>query len=378
MMRKDITNKTFGKLTAITYEKRGKATYWKCLCECGKITYVRLSHLTGGTIQSCGCSKTIKNLSGQVFGNLTVTDEYEQRKQPIEQRNRTYWKCICECGKDEWIRGDYLSNGKSICTSCAKSNSHKIEYGMSSKKRLFRRYKNDAKRKKRNFLLEFEEFMDITSSNCFYCGCKPSTIQKADGNNGDYLYNGIDRIDSSLHYSQDNIVPCCVDCNFFKGIMSTDEFIVHVNKIQIHQLRKSIHKKKYCMYIGRWQPCHKGHLTIINQNLSQGNPVLIMVRDIPPDEGNPFTTEQTVSLLTKVFQNYDVQIMIIPDIKSVNYGRGVGYAVTEITVPPNTARISATEIRNSIRSNDNSWKEFVPEVIHNDVVKYLNAYEESK
>jgi adenylylsulfate kinase len=51
---------------------------------------------------------------------------------------------------------------------------------------------------------------------------------------------------------------------------------------------------KRAMFIGRWQPFHNGHKWLINQKLSEGKAILIAVRDIPPDEKNPFTTEQTI------------------------------------------------------------------------------------
>ena len=39
---------------------------------------------------------------------------------------------------------------------------------------------------------------------------------------------------------------------------------------------------------------------------------------------------------------------IIPDIESINYGRGVGYDVIEHSPPPKIGRISATKIREKI------------------------------
>ena len=57
---------------------------------------------------------------------------------------------------------------------------------------------------------------------------------------------------------------------------------------------------KKAMFIGRWQPFHDGHKWLINKKLSEGKPILIAVRDIPPDEKNPFTTEQTVEMLNKL------------------------------------------------------------------------------
>jgi predicted nucleotidyltransferase len=65
--------------------------------------------------------------------------------------------------------------------------------------------------------------------------------------------------------------------------------------------------------------------------------------------------------------------MSIPDIESVNYGRGVGYEINEFTPPDNIGFISATKIRNAIKNNDDSWKTMVDESIHEDVIKYLTS-----
>jgi nicotinamide mononucleotide adenylyltransferase len=98
-----------------------------------------------------------------------------------------------------------------------------------------------------------------------------------------------------------------------------------------------------------------------------------MVRDIDPDEKNPFTTEQTISMMKKYFdsKNLEVIIMSIPDIESVNYGRGVGYEINEYIPPVELEMISATKIRNAIKNNDDSWKEMVDKSIHEDLIKYL-------
>jgi adenylylsulfate kinase len=68
------------------------------------------------------------------------------------------------------------------------------------------------------------------------------------------------------------------------------------------------------LFIGRWQPLHNGHKWLIDQKLSKGAPVLIAVRDIPPDEKNPFTTEQTIEMLIAVYEDEDVIVISIPDI----------------------------------------------------------------
>ena len=133
--------------------------------------------------------------------------------------------------------------------------------------------------------------------------------------------------------------------------------------------------KKYAIFVGRYQPYHFGHIELIKQKLNQGIPALIMVRNIEPDERNPFTTEQTVSMIRKYHASHgdDVEVMIIPDIESVNYGRGVGYEINEFQPPSDSGAmfISATKIRESIKNGDNTWKTMVDDSLHSDIEGYL-------
>jgi cytidyltransferase-like protein len=127
--------------------------------------------------------------------------------------------------------------------------------------------------------------------------------------------------------------------------------------------------KKYAIFIGRYQPYHYGHINLIQQKLDEGIPALIMVRDIEPDEKNPFETSQTAHMIQKYhkMKGDDVKVMIIPDIESVNYGRGVGYEINEFTPTEEIGFI----IRESIKNGDNTWKDMVDESIQEDVEKFL-------
>tara|TARA_B100001758_G_C18415818_1_gene619597 strand:+ start:4263 stop:4727 length:465 start_codon:yes stop_codon:yes gene_type:complete len=134
--------------------------------------------------------------------------------------------------------------------------------------------------------------------------------------------------------------------------------------------------KKYAIFIGRYQPYHFGHIELIQQKLKLGIPVLIMVRDIDPDTKNPFTTNQTIEMIKKFHNNNneDVKVISIPDIESVNFGRGVGYEINEFIPPENSGAkfISATKIRESILVGNNDWKTMVHECIHKDIIDFLN------
>ena len=67
----------------------------------------------------------------------------------------------------------------------------------------------------------------------------------------------------------------------------------------------------------------------------------------------------------------DVKVMVIPDIESVNYGRGVGYEINEFTPTEEIAFISATKIRESIKTGDSSWKRLIDVSIQEDIKNYL-------
>ena len=109
---------------------------------------------------------------------------------------------------------------------------------------------------------------------------------------------------------------------------------------------------KYSMYIGRWQPWHKGHRWLIDQRLNQNKNVLICIRDMETDENNPYTPTEVKANVEKALNdlviNKRVKVIIIPDIESVNYGRGVGYDIIEHVPPTDIEKISATKIRETL------------------------------
>ena len=109
---------------------------------------------------------------------------------------------------------------------------------------------------------------------------------------------------------------------------------------------------KRALFIGRWQPLHPGHKWLFNQKLEQQIPILIAVRDTSVDESNPFSTEDVIVNLEKEYENEVesgmVKVIPIPDIESVNYGRGVGYEINEFVPPKDIGKISATAIRKKL------------------------------
>jgi hypothetical protein len=116
--------------------------------------------------------------------------------------------------------------------------------------------------------------------------------------------------------------------------------------------------KKYALYIGRWQNWHKGHEWLIRQQFDKDKNVWIAIRDVETDENNPKTAHQVLLELSAepfIINNSDkILVSIIPDIESVNYGRGVGYDVIYHEPPTDIASISGTSIRTGHMKSDGS------------------------
>ena len=107
---------------------------------------------------------------------------------------------------------------------------------------------------------------------------------------------------------------------------------------------------QHAMFVGRWQPLHTGHQELFKRAINEGKNVLICIRDIQPDEKNPFTAEQVLENITEFYQNEPrVKVMVIPDICSIEFGRGVGYDIIEHIPPTAIGEISATKIREQMR-----------------------------
>jgi len=125
-----------------------------------------------------------------------------------------------------------------------------------------------------------------------------------------------------------------------------------MSKILVEGNRKT---DGYAMFIGRWQPWHAGHRWLIDQQLNQGKKVMLCIRNVPKDENNPWSAYEIMKMLsTELFDLLNegkVILMIIPDIESINFGRGVGYDVIEHTPPQEIHDISATKIREKMKND---------------------------
>jgi adenylylsulfate kinase len=109
----------------------------------------------------------------------------------------------------------------------------------------------------------------------------------------------------------------------------------------------------FAMFLGRWQPLHDGHKGMFNQALASGKRICIMIRETPPSEKNPFTSEEVKKNIESHYsegvESGNVVVMIVPNITSINFGRGVGYDIIEYVPPTEISEISATKIREEMK-----------------------------
>lgn len=121
-------------------------------------------------------------------------------------------------------------------------------------------------------------------------------------------------------------------------------------------VKSSLPKKdsQWSLFIGRWQPLHEGHKQLFRQVINEGGKVCVAIRDVEPDEKNPFTPNQ---IMLNIFEQMKpeveagkLKVIVIPDICSVEFGRGVGYDIIEHIPPQEVADISATKIREQMKA----------------------------
>jgi hypothetical protein len=231
-----LVGKKFGMWTVIERSKKPEHIkvdkgFWLCRCECGREGIIRTSALKDGSSTSCGNHKKSSefiDLTGQIFGNLTVIKRAENVKssQIIVQ-----WFCRCSCGNNIIIQSATLRNGTVKSCGCLNSLGLTIANGSAALDRLFKDYKTRAKKRGLDFELTKEEFSILTQQDCFYDGTSPSQIKRSIYKGGNYIYNGLDRVDSSKGYTLDNVVPCCKKCNEGKMAISLNEFYDWIERV---------------------------------------------------------------------------------------------------------------------------------------------------
>lgn len=220
---------------------------WNCLCDCGKDIKILGSALLRDRAKNCGCVKSItpkNNLKpGDKFSRLTLISYYKGK-----------WEAQCECGKLVTRPTNHFTSGNIKSCGCLNMDQNKKKADkMIAARRKFDPQTTSARRIWKQYIrrdgycnLSFDQFWKLSQNNCFYCGEGPSKIynffstKSTRGSqqaikNGDFIYNGLDRVDSNGHHTLDNVVTCCYLCNRNKNSLSQDLFFDKIKKLNTVQ-----------------------------------------------------------------------------------------------------------------------------------------------
>ncbi len=165
---------------------------------------------------------------GLHFGELEVLEDFKIK---INNRSRRFLKCRCSCGKI------VIKEKNKVVSGYTKSCGHlqkemrknlgelkKLPFGEATANETYENYKKNAFKRGYKFKLTKEEFKNIVTKPCFYCGQQGTQTKRSKQNNGAFQYTGIDRYDNTKGYEKENCVPCCKTCNMMKGSMTPLEF----------------------------------------------------------------------------------------------------------------------------------------------------------
>jgi adenylylsulfate kinase len=105
------------------------------------------------------------------------------------------------------------------------------------------------------------------------------------------------------------------------------------------------------LLLGRYQPFHDGHYQLALEAMKRVGSICIAVRNTTGLEKNPFSFDDVAERIQEYFAERgtwnakNIQIISVPNITSITYGRDVGYTIDKIDLDATTQAISATNIR---------------------------------
>ena len=158
------------------------------------------------------------NELGNSYTKLTVMALVKDVK-----TNRRVWLCLCDCGNLKLVTGGYLRAGlvKSCGCGC------RFPEGVAAFLNTVGCMKKNAKNRGLSFNLSNKQIKKLQQQPCHYCGSLPANVscrKEINNTNGEYVYNGIDRVDNKKGYEVNNCVTCCFVCNRAKRNMTLPDF----------------------------------------------------------------------------------------------------------------------------------------------------------
>lgn len=152
-----------------------------------------------------------------------------------------YWyECTCSCGKViRRLRKAILAKEVTSC-GCLKGQNNKdrarakrdiSDSGLLLHNTLYGKNKNQAKTRNLEFSLPRDYHDFLVTSNCHYCGIEPSNTLKKYWMDGELKYQGIDRKDNGIGYTEENTVACCIICNRGKLTLGYEEYKEYIQRL---------------------------------------------------------------------------------------------------------------------------------------------------
>ena len=182
------------------------------------------------------------SIVGRRYGKLEVKEFLGTRKRKNRPGTVSWWRCLCDCGKETSLPKSSLISGLTTSCGCTlrdatiASNIRRRKFN-SAFRNLLCRYKNTARKKGLEFTLTDEQFRTLTSSPCHWTGRSPSRKVTTKCHHDEYIYNGIDRLDSEQGYTLENCVSSCYDANSAKSTLSVEEFLQLCHEVVEHHSR---------------------------------------------------------------------------------------------------------------------------------------------
>ena len=168
---------------------------------------------------------------GMRFNRWLIVDLNHKTK-----HGRAACLATCDCGTKRIISLQSISNSTSKSCGCIFKTMRSIAIADNKheKRNVFTNYRYRAKIKELPFELSLEHFLEAISQPCYYCGIENSNLKRVSslGSKEGFKYNGIDRIDNTKGYTENNCVTCCNICNRAKGTLTMKEFSDWLNRIR--------------------------------------------------------------------------------------------------------------------------------------------------
>ncbi len=222
MYKKDLTNRKFGRLTAIKSipSDTKNRLKWLCECDCGEYIKVVTANLTSGHTKSCGClgsGVTREDLVGERFGALTIVKYKGQDKD-----RQSLYEYLCDCGNTGQIRKSTF--GKTFsCPQCGfdrRDNSFEEIGGW-----YWTSIRSSAKERNYEFNVSIQYLWDIylkQNRKCFYT---QKSIIFTNKQNRKNQTASLDRTINNIGYIEGNVQWVHRDINVFKRDISAPQFI---------------------------------------------------------------------------------------------------------------------------------------------------------